>query len=92
MKQLVVEYAIYFVRVLTDILSWAILISIVLSWVGGRRRSPFRVWVDSVVRPILKPFRWARIGMMDFSPIAAILVIDFGGRFIIQVLSKLLEL
>lgn len=91
MKQLVIEYAMYFVRVLSDILSWAILISIVMSWVGGRRRSPFRVWVDSVVRPILKPFRFARIGMMDFSPIAAILVIDFGGRFLLQFLAKFIE-
>jgi len=91
MKQLTIGYAMYFIKILTDLLSWAILLSIILSWVGGRRPSPLRRWVDALVRPILKQFRWARFGMLDFSPVAAILVIDYGGGLLLQLLAKFLD-
>ncbi|MBT3349194.1 YggT family protein [bacterium] len=90
MTETLIRFAISFVSILTKILYWAIFISVILSWFA-RGRSQLGSWLDSIVQPLCRPFRWARIGMMDLSPITALLVIDFGGRFLTELLIKLLD-
>jgi uncharacterized protein YggT (Ycf19 family) len=90
MTETLIQFAITFISILTKILYWAIFIWVILSWFA-RGKNQLGQWLDALVKPICRPFRWARIGMMDFSPIVALLVIDFGGRFLIQLLMKLLN-
>ncbi|MCF7812055.1 YggT family protein [Candidatus Gracilibacteria bacterium] len=87
-KHLII-FAIYFIEVLSTLLFWAIFIHVILSWFAvGRTR--LGMWLEQIVRPIFRLFRWARIGMFDFSPILALLVIDFVGRYIVELLKQLL--
>ena len=46
------------------------------------------MWLDALVNPILKPFRWARMGMLDFSPVVALIALQFLSRWAIELLSK----
>jgi uncharacterized protein YggT (Ycf19 family) len=44
------------------------------------------------VVPLLKPFRFAKMGMLDFSPVVALLAVEFGSAWIIQFISQFLEI
>ncbi len=88
MKIQFITFAISFISILAKLMTWAIFIHILMSWFV-RRPNPFTTWLNQVVRPILRPFRFARLGMLDFSPIVAFLVIDFGAGWAIELLSKL---
>jgi len=83
-----IPFLITFVSVLVKLLYWAIIIKILMSWVAVGR-TQFGVIIEQIVHPILKPFRWARIGMFDLSPIVALLLLDFLSRFLINFLVKL---
>jgi len=78
-----------FVGILFNLLFWAVFISVMLSWFS-RGRTQLGVWLEQVVRPILAPFRWAHIGMIDFSPILALVVLDFLRGIVLQLLMRLL--
>lgn len=89
-----IYFTILFVQHLISIMYWVLLIWVVLSWlVMFRVMAPdnpgFHVF-SQMALPILKPFRWARIGMLDLSPIVAILALDFAGRYLIQGLQSLI--
>lgn len=71
-----IQFALAFLSILVSLLFWAIFIQVLLSWFA-RGRSGLGVMLDQIVRPILRPFRFARIGMFDFSPILALLALDF---------------
>lgn len=87
MQEDIIKYLILFISIFGRILYWAIFISILMSWVS-RKRTPFKAWLDSLVNPILRPFRWARMGMLDFSPIVALIAIQFLQKWVIELLSK----
>lgn len=89
MSEFLLRFVIKFVDILSQLLYWAILISVLLSWFA-RGRTPLGAWLDQIVRPLYKPFRWARIGMIDFSPILALLAIEFIGRYLTEFLVSLL--
>lgn len=50
-----------------------------MSWFATGRTA-FGDLLDQIVQPILAPFRWARIGMIDLSPIVALILISFLGN------------
>ncbi|MCF7917723.1 YggT family protein [Candidatus Gracilibacteria bacterium] len=85
-----IVFLIYFVGVLSKLLFWAIFIHVILSWFAvGRTR--LGIWLEQIVYPIFRIFRWARLGMIDFSPILALIVIDFGSKYLIHFLSGFLS-
>lgn len=84
-----VQFLVSFVSILFNLLFWAVFISVMLSWFS-RGRTQLGVWLEQIVRPVLAPFRWARIGMLDFSPIVALLVLDFLRGIVLQLLMRLL--
>ena len=47
-------------------------------------------FLSQIVAPILKPFQWARIGMIDLSPIVVILLLDIAMRSMSDVLAQFL--
>ena len=77
---------------LITLLTFAILARVIFDWliVGGimRHDSPIRPIRDAVVmitEPILAPLRrYARIGTIDLSPMAAILILSVIRQFIVR--------
>ncbi len=69
--------------ILLNILQWAILIRVLLSWLpmAGIRLDPYNPIIKilyDVTDPILVPLRrFTTFGMMDLSPIVAFLIIGF---------------
>ncbi|WP_449619313.1 YggT family protein [Robertmurraya sp. Marseille-Q9965] len=59
--------------------SWALIIYILLSWFPNARESSFGQILARICEPYLDPFRRIipPIGMIDISPIVAILVLRF---------------
>lgn len=78
----IINLLITFIDIFSSLIVYALIAHVLLSWFATGR-TEFGVLLDRIVRPILRPFRWARIGMMDLSIIVAILVID-GLGFIVK--------
>lgn len=59
--------------------SWALIIYILLSWFPNARESAIGQFLGRICEPYLEPFRKIipPIGMIDISPIVAILVLRF---------------
>lgn len=62
-----------------EIYSWALIIYILLSWFPNARETGFGRILSSICEPYLEPFRRIipPLGMIDISPIVAILVLRF---------------
>lgn len=73
-------------------LSMLIIVRILMSWLAPHARGRLAYFVFSVTEPILGFFRRLplRIGMIDLSPIAAILAIDFAQEIALRLLAGLL--
>ena len=65
-----------------SILTIAIFLRAIISWFGMDPRSPLIQMLDSITEPILDPIRriMPRLGMIDFSPLVAILLLQFVSR------------
>lgn len=78
----------YFFRVL----DFLIIARILLSWLNPNPDSTIPKLIYQVTEPILAPFRNLLFrfglgrGMIDFSPIFAVMMLDFIGRLIINLL------
>lgn len=61
-----------------NLYSWAIIIYILMSWFPGARESSFGEMLGKITEPYLDIFRRfiPPLGMIDFSPIVAILVLS----------------
>ena len=73
--------AVYYVL---QVMEFAIIINALLSWIPQARDSKFSDFLKMITEPILTPFRQAmnklmgeRYMMMDFSPLFAIIAIQF---------------
>ena len=60
----------------------AIFIRIILSWTGMDTRNPVVVFLHDITEPILAPIRqfMPRLGMLDLSPLMAIILLQVVGR------------
>ncbi|MED0660671.1 YggT family protein [Bacillus smithii] len=67
---------------LIEIYSWALIIYILMSWLPGARESGFGQFLAKICEPYLEPFRRIvpPIGMIDFSPIVAFIVLNLATR------------
>ncbi|RSL31299.1 YggT family protein [Salibacterium salarium] len=61
------------------IYSYLIIIYILMSWFPNARESSFGQMIGSIVEPYLEPFRRMipSLGMIDISPIIAIVALNF---------------
>lgn len=77
---------ILFVALLTQILTFAIVIRALLSWFPVDPTNPLVVILVQITDPILEPMRRVipRIGMFDLTPIFAILLLQFIGQAVRQ--------
>lgn len=80
-------FVVYFVQMLTTILSFAIFIRAILSWFPNAQNNIFGVIIGQLTDPVLVPLR--RVvppigGMIDITPLVAIILL--------QVISTLVSL
>lgn len=64
------------------LLTMAVFFRAILSWFNLDPRSPLVQALDSITEPIIEPIRriMPRLGMIDFSPLVAILLLMFVSR------------
>ncbi len=82
-----------FVTIFVQVLTWAIIIRTLLSWfsVGGGAIQPvFRLLFD-ITEPVLGPVRRVlpTIGAIDFSPLVALLLVQFLGGILVNLVSTI---
>ncbi len=86
-----VHFGLYFLTIFFELVYWSILAWVILSWVmlfgGIKPGNSFFQFFSNIVEPILKPFRWARLGGLDLSPIVAIVALSY----LVQVLQRVLH-
>lgn len=70
---------------LIELYSWALIIYILMSWFPGARESSIGSFLARICEPFLDPFRKVipPLGMIDISPLVAILVLNLAARGII---------
>ena len=69
-----------------QLLAIAILIRALLSWIQPDPRNPIVQALDAITEPILQPLRQIipRIGMIDITPMVAIIILIFIGRLVAE--------
>lgn len=73
-----------------QLLKYLIIGIIIASWIGLLLGSPTAMvasqeWLDYLLGPVLRKFR-IQIGMIDLTPLVALLALDFGHRLILTIL------
>lgn len=70
-------------NILMTAYSFAIIIYILMSWFPGSRETGFGEVLGKIVEPFLEPFRKVipPLGMIDISPLVAILLLNFARRW-----------
>ena len=78
-----------FIQVLFQVLIFAILIRALISWFPIGQDSPIIRILDDVTEPILAPLRRVvpRLGMMDITPIVAMIALQILESMLLQGLS-----
>lgn len=74
-----------------NIYYWALIIYILMSWFPQARDSGFGRLLTNICEPYLEPFRKIipPLGMIDISPIVAILVLRFATNGVVELFSWL---
>jgi len=82
------DILVLFVRVVSQTFIWVVIASSLLSFVLSPYH-PVREALDRVLAPFLNPIRsiMPNSGMIDFSPLILILIIEFLSRFLITIFS-----
>jgi len=72
-----VEVFLNFIRLLCEVLTFAIFIRVILSWFVTRPNT-LTIILDKITEPILAPLRRIipRAGMFDFTPLVAIILLQ----------------
>lgn len=86
-----ISFLINFVNILFEALSLAIVIRIFLSWFRVDPYNQFMQILYQITEPVLAPFRRIipPIGMIDISPIVALLVLGLMQQIVITMLIQL---
>ncbi|KDA48937.1 Cell division protein YlmG/Ycf19 (putative), YggT family [Leuconostoc pseudomesenteroides 1159] len=84
---MIAEIVIWLFR-LVQYYEYAIVIYILMSWLPGARESGLGQFLGRIVEPYLRIFRFIPpIGMLDFSPIVAILALNFARSGLLHLVS-----
>jgi YggT family protein len=75
-------YVYQFLSTALQVYSLGLIVYIFMSWFPGSRDTSFGNFLARICEPYLEPFRKfiPTIGMIDFSPVVAILVLQLAGR------------
>ena len=85
-------YLIQFIQLLSGVLYVALLARVLSSWFNIGQTSPFYPIIKlifQVTEPILAPIRRVlpRLGMLDLSPMVALILLSFIQRMVVRVLA-----
>ena len=77
------EFFFNFIRLLCEVLTFAIFIRVILSWFVTRPNT-LTIILDKITEPILAPLRRIipRAGMFDFTPLVAIILLQLIARLL----------
>ncbi|MCL4261179.1 MAG: YggT family protein [Anaerolineaceae bacterium] len=83
-------FIVQIISALSQILVLLVFISVILSYFMDPYH-PLRRGIDNIVEPMLAPIRRIvpLVGMIDFSPLVLILILQFGSQFLIRILLSL---
>lgn len=86
-----VEFLLYFISTLFFILQFAIIIRALMSWFNPSPDNPIVRLVIEITEPVLAPLRRIvpRIGMIDITPIVAILLMNVIEMMLRQTISTM---
>ncbi|MFH1749684.1 MAG: YggT family protein [bacterium] len=67
-----------FLDLLLTILIWMIFIRVIFSWIWPNVENPLIQFLKDITNPILLPIKkiMPKTGMIDFSPLIAVLILD----------------
>ncbi|MBU2008507.1 MAG: YggT family protein [Chloroflexi bacterium] len=73
-----------YLRYLVQVLTFAIIARALLSWFPLPATNPITSFLNTITEPILAPLRRVvpRVGMLDITPLIAILLLQFLYRFL----------
>ena len=76
-----------FILLLSGLLELLVIAYVILSYVMDRYH-PVRLWVNSIVEPMLMPIRQVvpPVGMLDLSPMVLLILIQIISNLIIKIL------
>ncbi|WP_175638840.1 YggT family protein [Metabacillus schmidteae] len=79
------------INTLITFYSYALIVYILLSWFPGARESGFGQFLAKICEPYLEPFRKIipPLGMIDISPIVAILALRFASYGVASIFSMI---
>jgi YggT family protein len=79
----------YFIPLLFNLYSFLILARVLLSWINVNPGNPIVAFIIEATDPVLKPLRNVipPIGMMDISPIAALILLQIVETIVMTVIS-----
>jgi len=79
----------YFIPLLFNLYSFLILARVLLSWINVSPGSPIVTLIIEATDPVLKPLRNVipPIGMMDISPIAALILLQILETIVMSLIS-----
>ena len=83
-------FLINFVDLLLQVLTFAIVARALISWFPMAPRNPLATFLNSITEPVLAPLRRVvpRVGMLDITPLIAILLLQLIRSFIIPSLLR----
>jgi len=84
-----VVYFINFIGILFDVLTIAIIFRVILSWFSSNPTNRLAIILIQITEPILGPLRRIipRAGMLDFSPMVAIIILQLISYLLRSLLS-----
>lgn len=80
-----------FISILCQVLAMAIFVRALLSWIPNMRADhPIVRFLNDITEPVLQPFRRVipMVGMMDLSPLVAMIVLSFAGDILYRSLRS----
>ena len=82
-------YFINFIGILFDVLTIAIIFRVILSWFSSNPTNRLAIILIQITEPILGPLRRIipRAGMLDFSPVVAIIILQLVSYLLHSLLS-----
>jgi YggT family protein len=88
--QSVIYYLILFINAISQLLVLLVIVSVILSYFMDPYH-PVRRAIDGVIEPMLAPIRRVvpLVGMLDFSPLILLILIQVVSRLIIRLLLAL---
>jgi len=86
-------FLVSFVGILIDLMSFAILARILLSWIRSPGAGRLKLFLYDITEPLLSPFRRSifRIGMVDLSPVIVLILLDVSRSVLIFAVNYLFQ-